>query len=105
MVKCICVDVANRPIEVPIEVWPKLGKTYHITHVVWLTKMGLQGVELAEIEIPPSSFPYEYYRLSRFAVPKDQIEALRTLMKTKTKMSEEEIEELFKKEVVELQES
>lgn len=104
MVKCICVDVANRPIEVPIENWPKLGEVYHITHVIWLYKMGLQGVELAELAIPTSSYPYEYYRLSRFAVPKDQIEALRTLMRTKTKMTEEEINELFKKEVIELQE-
>lgn len=104
MIKCICVDISNRPNEVPIEVWPKLGEQYHITHVIWLNKMGLQGVELAEIEIPPSSYPYEYYRLSRFGVAKEDMEGLRELMRTKTKMSEEDIDELFKKELVELTE-
>lgn len=104
MIKCICVDVANKPSEIPIEMWPIFGNTYHITRIDYHTKQGIQGVELHEIKLINCQ-PYETYRLSRFNIPEESIEAFRQLLKDCTKMNDIDVEELLKQENIVINET
>jgi hypothetical protein len=65
--KAICIDDTNKPEKIPITEWIKEGEVYTITKV---TRMGLQpnkfGVLLKEVQLSPSSFPYELYDAERF---------------------------------------
>lgn len=99
MVKCICVDVSNKPIEIPIEKWPIFGNTYHITRIDYHTKQGIQGVELHEIKLINCQ-PYETYKLSRFNIPKESIEAFRELLKVCTEMNDIDVDKLLKEEKI-----
>ena len=68
--KVICVNSDNRPAKIPESEWIKKDNVYTVIKAV---PMGLQpgkfGFKLEEVELSPSSFPYEYYESSRFAVP------------------------------------
>lgn len=70
-IRVICIDDRHRPNEVPVNRWVKKGETYH---VVEISRMGMQGgaygCKLAEIN-NDDLFPYQYFRLDRFAVPED----------------------------------
>lgn len=64
----ICIDDKHRPNEVPTNRWVKEGKRYHIIEITKLNmQQGLYGCKLAEIN-NDDLFPYQYFRLSRFAV-------------------------------------
>jgi len=70
--KVICVNSDNRPTKIPESEWIKKD---HVYTVIKAVPMGLQpgkfGFKLEEVELSPSSFPYEYYESSRFAVPSE----------------------------------
>jgi hypothetical protein len=68
--KVVCVNSDNKPAKIPESEWIKKGNVYTVIKAV---PMGLQpgkfGFKLEEVELSPSSFPYEYYESTRFAVP------------------------------------
>ena len=67
--KVVCVNSDNKPAKIPESEWIKKD---HVYTVIKAVPMGLQpgkfGFKLEEVELSPSSFPYEYYESSRFAV-------------------------------------
>jgi len=102
MVKCICIDISDKPEIIPNHMWPVLNKEYHITWIYYHTLQGVQGVELKEIAIEGCP-PYESYRLTRFAFTKEGIEELMKLFKQCTDANAVDIDELFKElEVIEV---
>jgi len=67
----ICINDKNRPNEVPMNRWVKEGKTYHVIEVSKLNmQQGIYGCKLAEIN-NDDLFPYQFFRLDRFAVSVD----------------------------------
>jgi hypothetical protein len=68
--KVKCINDGGKPLKVPESEWIKKGNVYTVINAV---KMGLQpgkfGYKLEEVELSASSFPYEYYESSRFAIP------------------------------------
>jgi len=65
--KVLCINDSNRPAKIPAENWIKEGKVYTVIDVKQMgLQKGLMGYKLAEVSIPESSFPYEYFSSSRF---------------------------------------
>lgn len=68
--KVKCINDSGKPAKIPESEWIKKD---HVYTVIKAVPMGLQpgkfGFKLEEVELSPSSFPYEYYESSRFAVP------------------------------------
>jgi hypothetical protein len=74
-VRCICIDDVGRPKEIPIEKWVVKNNMYHITHVYRHVQQNMiQGVELEEIFLDDSNFPYQSFALKRFSILYDDIE-------------------------------
>jgi hypothetical protein len=90
-IKVICIDDTHRPNEIPTSRWVKKGETYHIIQIdKLLSQNGIYGCKLAEIN-NDDLVPYQYFRLSRFAVPID--------VKDKEEIEEEILEEIDISEV------
>ncbi|MEN7549250.1 hypothetical protein AAG747_15100 [Rapidithrix thailandica] len=67
-IEVVCINDKNRPNEVPLSRWIKEGKTYHIVEITKLNaQKGIYGCKLEEIN-NDDLFPYQYFRLDRFAV-------------------------------------
>lgn len=80
-VRCICIDDAKKPIEIPQDKWVKKDDEYHITHIfVMRNQKNIQGCELAEFDISMYA-PYNCYRLSRFAILMEDLGKLAALIK------------------------
>jgi len=95
MVECICIDDKNRPKEIPINKWVKMGEKYNIIYTVKVLPQNDIGVLLSEIELTEKELPYEYFLLKRFAFTEENLLKLIELIKdcTDTDFS---IDELLK---------
>ena len=97
MVKATCVNDKNRPQQIPQSKWLVKDNEYTIIKVtIHPNQNGIQGCELAEISLDETCLPYEYYKLDRFAISQDDLEALIELMKLSSTLNDVEINELIK---------
>ena len=97
MIKTLCINAEGKPKEIPQSKWLEKDKEYHIIKItVHKNQDNIQGCELAEISLDESCAPYEYYKLDRFAISKDDLEALIELMKLSSELNNVEIGELIK---------
>lgn len=88
-VKCVAVDVLNRPNEVPLSRWIIKGKEYTIIELNYMnTQNRILGVKLAEIN-NDDLLPWSHFRLTRFGFEKHDLEKLLNI-----KISEVEEEDL-----------
>jgi hypothetical protein len=76
MIPALCIDSSNRPKEIPMGKWIQSGFKYHITHVFFHEKQGIQGCTLHEVRLGAESTPYISYRLSRFALTQENYDKL-----------------------------
>lgn len=80
-IKAICIDAKRRPFGIPISKWVKEGQTYHICHIyVMQNQGGIQGCDISEIDLTGLD-PYNCFRLSRFAINKEDLGDLIALIK------------------------
>lgn len=94
-IKCLCIDDAQKPIQIPNSKWVVKGKEYHVTHVYkQMQQPGVQGVELAEIDIS-NYFPYNCYRLSRFAFKKEDLPKLFEMIQNCSELNDIDITNLI----------
>jgi|JI8StandDraft_1071087.scaffolds.fasta_scaffold256623_2 hypothetical protein len=97
MVKATCVNDTNKPKQIPQNKWLVKDNEYTIIKVtIHPNQNGIQGCELAEISLDETCLPYEYYKLDRFAISQDDLEALIELMKLSSTLNDVEINELIK---------
>src|SRR5579875_1615531 len=83
MIDCICIDDTNRPKEIAADKWVKEGEAYKITHVyIHVNQGGIQGVTLYEKPLDESCKPYETFKLARFAIHKEDLDAFIELCKS-----------------------
>jgi len=95
-VKCICLDDRDKPKEVPLHLWVKQDQEYHITAVYWHPIQGVEGVELLEIAMDESCYPYTTYQLRRFGFTEEGLKELRELIKLCNELEEVDVEKLMK---------
>jgi len=101
MIKAICIDDSDKPKEIPQSKWLKKDSEYTIIKVtVHSNQKNIQGCELSEISLDESCLPYEYYKLSRFAIALDDMQKLIELAKLSSELSDEQIEKLLEKELL-----
>ena len=99
MIKAKCIKDSGRPKEVPENKWLKKGSIYTIIKItVHPNQKNIQGCELSEITLDESCTPYEYFKLDRFAISKDDIPALIELMKLSSELSDIDIVKLLETE-------
>ncbi len=102
MVEVLCIDNYNRPDEIPRSKWIQFGFKYHITHVYFHPMQGVQGVDLAEVKLTPDCFPYETYKLSRFAITMENYKKLLELAKSCTELNVVDIDKLLEESKLQL---
>lgn len=86
-VRAVCIDDSHKPIMIPKTKWLKKGTWYHITYIfVMLNQNNIQGCSVAEIDISEYK-PYNCFKLSRFAIHKDDLEKLVELMRLCAEMN------------------
>lgn len=96
-IPCICIDDVGRPLEIPVSKWVVRDRQYHVTHIFHqLQQKGVKGVELLEIDIS-DCFPYNCYRLDRFAFAIEDIERLVQMMRDCTALNEIDINSIVEK--------
>lgn len=99
MIKAVCIDDSNRPKEIPENKWVKKGNEYDIIWVYVILnekQKGVQGVDLAEINLDESNTPYLHFNLNRFAV--FNIEDFKKLASECSGFDMEEINKIIKRE-------
>jgi hypothetical protein len=96
MIPAICIDGSNKPKEVQIQEWINEGAKYHITHVFFHPKQGIQGCALNEVRLSKKSSPYEAYRLSRFCIEGKDVLKLIQMIKDCSELDSFDISELIK---------
>lgn len=103
MIQCLCIDDSNRPKEIPESKWVKKDNLYTIIKVtIHPLQDNIQGCELAEISLDETCLPYEYYRLSRFAIQEEDVDALKELIKLSAELDDVDVDELIKKSEIEI---
>jgi len=100
MCRLLCIDSAKRPKEIPKNKW--ITKDMEYT-AIWITihpeQNNIQGVQLAEISLDETCFPYETFKLSRFAINAEDFEEFLQLAKDCSEVNIENLEELIKEEI------
>lgn len=96
MIDCICIDDENRPKEIPADKWVKKDEAYKITHVyIHVNQGGIQGVTLYEKPLDESCKPFETFKLSRFAIKLEDLDAFIELCKSCSELDEVDIRHLI----------
>lgn len=102
MIPCYCIDASNKPKEVFIGEWLTEGMKYHITHVFYHPKQGIQGCALREVRLTGKSKPYESYRLSRFAVTEQGYQDLLQMVKDCSELNDMDVLKLIEESEIEV---
>lgn len=87
MIPCLCIDDTNKPYTIPMNLWVKEGKEYHITWIKYHAGQGIQGVELKEIKLNEDCMPFNSFALKRFAIRKEDMGSFMELLAICSKKS------------------
>jgi len=96
MIKALCINDKDQPLEIHPDEWIKQGKIYHIIHVYYHPAQSVQGVELKEVKLTKLSRPYETFNLKRFAIPLSEFEKFAELVKDCNELNNVDLTELLK---------
>lgn len=102
MIKCICIDDKNKPVEISSSSWVKVDESYNITHIYYHPNQGIQGCSLYEKPLGENCAPYESFKLSRFAISADDLEKLIELIKNCTELNDIDIKTLIEESQLEI---
>jgi hypothetical protein len=100
--RVICLDDTNRAKEIPVNKWVKKDEFYTITHIYYHPKQQIQGVELAEVELDDSCYPYVSFALKRFGILAEDLEKFKALLKDCTDLNDIDISSLIEESNLEL---
>lgn len=91
MIECICINDSYKPRIIPSNKWVKLGEKYHITHIGTTIGTNIPSCTLKEISLSKENYPYQGFRLDRFAIRKDKLHELIELIKNCSELNNLEI--------------
>jgi hypothetical protein len=94
MIPCICIDDTGKPEVIPVSKWVKRGEQYRIATITYHPLQGLQGCDIYERPLDESCLPYQFFKLSRFAIAESDIPAFIELMKQSTELNDIDIQKL-----------
>lgn len=103
-VRIVCINDKDRPQEIPLNKWPKKDEWYTMTHLYYHPVQLVQGIDIAEMELGPEEYPYGTYKLSRFAVHKDDLEKLKQMVEDCNNLNDVDINKLLEESNVETHE-
>lgn len=95
MIRAICINDKNQPLEVHPDEWIKKGEQYTIVHVYFHPNQSVQGVELKEVKLTKRSRPYETFNLKRFAIPLSELDSFSELLYNCTELNDVDLDELL----------
>lgn len=82
MVKSFCIDDKNMPADYPDKSkWVKEGNSYKVIRVQFLIKSNALAFQLNEIDMENESPYFGWFRSTRFAIPIEELEKLKELIK------------------------
>lgn len=93
-VECICINAKNKPVIIPMTKWIIEGEKYHIIHVGTTVGSNVPTVTLSEITLGEELYPYQGFRLDRFAFTKEGLLALIELMKACSELNHVNVDKL-----------
>lgn len=76
MIKCICINDKGRPKSIAPDKWIKKEQEYTIVFASFLKPQNELGLQLKEVDLDDSCFPYEYFLANRFAFYKEDFNKL-----------------------------
>jgi hypothetical protein len=74
MIPCICVDDTEKPADIPLSSWVKLGERYHIVDAKVVLPQGMLAFKLHELQLDMRSYPYQFFASNRFAIDIDRMD-------------------------------
>lgn len=95
-VECICIDNSKKPVIIPFSKWIIEGEQYHIIHVGTTVGSKIPTVTLSEISLGKELYPYEGFRLDRFAFTQEGLLNLIALMKSCSELNHVDVDKLVK---------
>lgn len=70
--KVICINDKNRPKRIPPHKWIKEGEIYTVTNAMLMNiQVSKVGIQVAEIELDETCFPYSFFDADRFTEYKE----------------------------------
>ena len=87
--------------EIKPSLWIKKDQEYYITHIYYHHQQKIQGVELAEIFLDDSCFPYVSFDSNRFRVPQEELEKLFKMLQDCTELDNVDIRQLIEESYLE----
>ena len=102
MIKIKCINDKDKPVEVDRNEWIKEGVEYEIVSVSWHPNQKCNGCQLAEVALTEKSYPYEFYKLNRFAIQEKDLEKFLELVQNCTDLNDLNLEELLKETEIEV---
>lgn len=91
MIECICINDKGKPYIIPQNKWLVKDNKYHITHVGTSLGTNVICVTVAEITLTKEYYPYEGFRLDRFAFTQSALLELMELMKNCSELNDIEL--------------
>ena len=104
MVECICINDKGKPTIIPPSKWVIKNEVYHITHIGTTLGSSVMCVTVKEITLGAEFYPYEGFRLDRFAFKEKDIPSLIELMKQCAELNNIDITELTNQPIIKTEE-
>jgi hypothetical protein len=100
--RVICLDDTNKPKEIKPSLWVKKDNFYTINHIYYHPQQKISGVELTEIELDDSCYPYVSFALKRFGILAEDLEKFKALLKDCSDLNDIDISNLIEEVNLEL---
>jgi len=87
MIKCLCINDNNKPIQIPNEKWLKKGKEYTLLFSMTVLPQKQLAFQVNEIDLDDSCSPYTWFLANRFAFREEDLQRLVEFIKECNKIT------------------
>ena len=76
MIKCLCINDNNKPIQIPNEKWLEKGREYTLLFSMTVLPQKQLAFQVNEIDLDDSCSPFTWFLANRFAFRQEDLEKL-----------------------------
>ena len=76
MIKCLCINDRDKPIQIPNEKWLEKGREYTLLFSMTVLPQKQLAFQLNEIDLDDSCSPYTWFLANRFAFREEDLQRL-----------------------------
>jgi len=76
MIKCLCINDNNKPIQIPNEKWLEKGREYTLLFSMTVLPQKQLAFQVNEIDLDDSCSPYTWFLANRFAFREEDLQRL-----------------------------